>query len=1436
MAYTDPEGIYTSYSGDEITFSQPVPTFGPRIPTLGQNYNFRGFYGEANNQSVSVLSYNSLEVYDLISEGEIEGLVKGYYSYSGTEGNVGWSSKTFSQYQTPSGFADTPWLRSIFWNEIPLVDSDGKYNFSTFNVSMSRGTQDGYVLTDTSSNNEITVTRPIGERLRASSNSINNRTNPFEDDYTKTYRISNKDVSACYVDVRVPALYKQVISQDLNTYATEIVYSIYYRAIHSDPNKLKDFVLAKEEKIEGNINTDYIRRSRINFPSTNLDSDFVAWEIRLVRETEDSSSTYLQNKSFVEAITEIYENNFLYPKTSICRTKFDAREFNGIPARYYHTRLKKVKVPNNYDPELRSYGDSSLSTTTGTQGSDFWNGEFKENKEYSNNPAWVLYDILTDKTYGLGNKISEDYVSASKWDLYQIAKDCDTLVSDGEGGLEPKFVCNTYINRKEEAYKVINDLSSVFNGIPYYQGGTIFFSQDRYKGDPVYTFTNTNVEDGNFSYFTTSKKNRYTVAVVRYNDKNNYYRPNFEYVEDVDSIKRYGIQEIELTSFATTSRGQAVRAGRWALESSKQKETVSFVAGLEAQTLRIGDLFQVHDANRKGFYEAGRISRCFTTGTGLAIDLDREVSLTSGKSYEIRVLGSTFRYDPIRVTIDGSTDYQNIKRSFVQNANFETSYVSLLDDNRTRIVFPSSGVFDFSSYDLFTNHNVWTINLASGEDNTDEDLGLNSDQYSYYTCVNIAESEKGKYEIVGLEYDSNKFSSISSNIVPEYSQTVQDKILSGPNNLSLSYDSENIVISYDFDPISSELLSHYEVFVKKGSDPNPSTDTAFASLSRSTTDGIYNPIENGTYYFRVYSVSINGTRSSSYTSSSIAVSGISVTENTIISSLQLNYDYEQSEPNQSGTTYFQEYFNESPSFEWQVGYNSAFANKNSTYRISVRPPSNSNTPDATIYYQETGYQVPFLSEVSPNYSFNITLNSLNASGGPHRHFDIVVESFNTSDGKTSAGNELDGSMAYPHVVSETWSNSDGYDILEVNNYPITGYRLTDALTGESQSQTINSYGSQIATDQWIATDGSIKFTIATGVSGLENLPDNMSDMYGAYIYYRSSTFTSGDAYSGAAGIGYAEIPLYADSFSFGNVYTADAKLPDTTNEQYVSISIMDRFDYFAIKAGNSDHRLSLGMSNTVRIDRRGVGASTGNEYVLLSSAGDLPNSKILSGGTGTSLRVDGSNVHVDFNPSNIDSLGTGDSAISTDDFIISRDGIPYRKPYSSFDFGGSDITSVKNSETLQIQVPVTSSASEGSQWYPREIVFNNYNESNFVYSYWSKPSGFDNTKDVSLELLFRGSEHDSNNPFYYYRIDMSTGVDGATGFEQSVFATGAVDMTSVTTTTFFRKRHSISASSFSDDVSALYFKLTRTDGTSGQDLTSSGIALNSISINYHQVV
>ena len=389
--------------------------------------------------------------------------------------------------------------------------------------------------------------------------------------------------------------------------------------------------------------------------------------------------------------------------------------------------------------------------------------------------------------------------------------------------------------------------------------------------------------------------------------------------------------------------------------------------------------------------------------------------------------------------------------------------------------------------------------------------------------------------------------------------------------------------------------------------------------------------------------------------------------------------------------------------------------------------------------------------------------------------------------------------------------------------------MTDRITGETTEQTINTYGSQIATDQWISTDGSIKFTIVSGSSGITELPENMRDIHGAFVYYSASSFTSGDAYSGNTGIGYVEVPMDSDSFGFGNVYTADAKLSDETNSQFISISLMDRFDSFAIKAGMEGHRTGVGMSNTVEISRRGVGAPTGTEYVLLSSEPKLPNSRVLTGGSGMSLFNDGTNVSIDFDPSSLDYLGSSDTTLTGDELLLVRGSVPYRKSYGDFNFGSSS----RSSETLQIQVPVTSSASEGSEWYPRSIVFNNYNETNFVYTYWGKPSGLDTTIDGTIEILFRGLEHDSLNPRYYYDLEMATGVDSSTGFEGSVIVSDYVDTTSVTDLTFFRKRHSIPFNSLSDDVSTLYFKLTRVDGVSGQDLTASGISLSSIFLGYN---
>lgn len=219
-------------------------------------------------------------------------------------------------------------------------------------------------------------------------------------------------------------------------------------------------------------------------------------------------------------------------------------------------KLLRVRVPNNYDPETRIY-------------SGVWDGTFRI--AWTDNPAWCFYDLITNTRYGLGDYIPEAQVD--KWALYRAARYCDELVPDGMGGTEPRFTCNLYLQTREQAYKVVQDMASIFRGMVYWSGGAITVTQDA-PVDPIYQFAPANVVDGEFAYQGSSAKARHTVALVTWNDPDDFYRQKVEYVEDAAGIARYGVVESQLIALGCTSRGQAHRVGKWLLYSEQSESEV----------------------------------------------------------------------------------------------------------------------------------------------------------------------------------------------------------------------------------------------------------------------------------------------------------------------------------------------------------------------------------------------------------------------------------------------------------------------------------------------------------------------------------------------------------------------------------------------------------------------------------------------------------------------------------------------------------------------------------------------------------------------------------------------------------------------------------------------------------------------------------------------
>ena len=366
------------------------------------------------------------------------------------------------------------------------------------------------------------------------------------------------------------------------------------------------------------------------------------WEIRVRRITSDSTSSAIQNKTVLESYTEVIETKLRYPNSALVALRVDASQFSSIPRRSYDMKLLRVRVPANYDPATRAYGG-------------IWDGTFRI--AWTDNPAWCFFDLITSTRYGLGSYIPESQVD--KWALYRVAQFCDQLVPDGLGGTEPRFTCNLDLQTREQAYKVVRDMASIFRGMVYWSGGAITVTQDA-PADPIYQFAPANVIDGEFAYQGSSAKARHTVALVTWNDPEDFYRQKVEYVEDATGIARYGVVQSEVVALGCTSRGQAHRVGKWLLYSEQsESEIVTFRTGLEGAVVRPGDVIKVADPVRGGMRLGGRIAAATLTSITLdqdvPADLPWRVSVVlPGGQIEERHVGSVFAR-VLNVTIAFST-------------------------------------------------------------------------------------------------------------------------------------------------------------------------------------------------------------------------------------------------------------------------------------------------------------------------------------------------------------------------------------------------------------------------------------------------------------------------------------------------------------------------------------------------------------------------------------------------------------------------------------------------------------------------------------------------------------------------------------------------------------------------------------------------------------
>jgi hypothetical protein len=698
---------YKSYSSQIVTFdgapgwiyqlgNSAIDLAGPGIAYLRGAPNFNslysivygggtdpGGYGKStlmygNSGDLGVTSINKIGVLDLICEGPVEGFVTGtyFYSYAGKNtGDIGYTSYTFVPF-TNSGFyggsedgnqylESPPESRSIFWNDIPIVQKNGLYNFKSVNYKYTVGDPNLHTQMNPKINlfedrysyfgNQIdkfeyplvtTRSKTINERLFGAIIT----TGIYDVGFPKSYSVYNTDVSSIKLNLKINALSQTIVAVGAGNQGDVWkenlkINLLLFRLFKDGSTALVDasqywpyksqYYFNQSILIRGKVSTPMmtsyemaVRPFAENFPAFQLMQNQVGWSVTVTKLTQEGLPPGISNSCSVDSITEVYSDRFVYPNVAMVYNEFDSRYFNTIPTRSYRMRLLKVKIPNNYDPITRNYNG-------------YWDGTFK--LAWTDNPAWCYYDLITNDRYGLGKYIDSSLVD--KWNLYEISQYCDQLVPDGNGGLEPRFTCNVMIAAKDEAYKVLNDMASIFRGITYYSAGLVFANQDRPK-DIIYAFNNSNVVNGKFTYSDSSRRVRKTVATIRYNDQDDNYKPAIEYVEYRDGILKYGIREISVTAFGCTSRNQARRLGKWfLLTENLETETVVFDAGLEAGYLIPGDLVQIYDQNRRNVNFAGRTNELSTGSVTLDLPYTAEVlnNLTGFKSnFDINFLTPTY--------------------------------------------------------------------------------------------------------------------------------------------------------------------------------------------------------------------------------------------------------------------------------------------------------------------------------------------------------------------------------------------------------------------------------------------------------------------------------------------------------------------------------------------------------------------------------------------------------------------------------------------------------------------------------------------------------------------------------------------------------------------------------------------------------------------------
>ncbi|WP_354637053.1 phage tail protein [Morganella morganii] len=512
-----------------------------------------------------------LNIIDLVSEGPIEGPVGG--------------------------------MQGFLLNGTPIVDKQGNPNIRGVEVQWRSGTQsqsplDGFpfVEKEIPVNVEVKKETPI---LRT---------------------VSDQEVDRIRFTLGVSALVKQDNKGNQENTSVQMLVEI---------NAGSGWVTEKTITIgPGKISGQYLESHIINAPKQK------PFQIRVSRLTDDSKSDLLKNGTVWASYTEITDAKFSYPNSAVVGMRIDKSQYGDTPKRTYHIKGLIVQVPDNYDPETRSYNG-------------IWTGRFKP--AWTDNPAWIFYDLVTNERYGIGSVMGR--FGCDRFALYAIARYCDEMVSDGFGGKEPRFTFNAYITSQRKAKDVIDDLASVFRGMPLWDGVQLTCFQDR-PADPEWTYTNSNVIGGKFNYTSTAKSARHNAVEVSWINPDNGWKEEREFIQDDGQIIRFGGLNVKkVTAFGCTSRGQAYRVGKWILETEKlETESVTFTTFREGINCLPGDIIEIADDSFAGSKVGGRVLDV----VGSRVKTDAPIKWSSGDKGYFAYLGGSGKFIRTEISsVDG---------------------------------------------------------------------------------------------------------------------------------------------------------------------------------------------------------------------------------------------------------------------------------------------------------------------------------------------------------------------------------------------------------------------------------------------------------------------------------------------------------------------------------------------------------------------------------------------------------------------------------------------------------------------------------------------------------------------------------------------------------------------------------------------------------------